>query len=301
VLGRRLAEAGPWWDAGVLRRLWDYQWPLQVSRVPGHVTQYFHNVVMSLILTTPAFAAYSLGARELPFIGSIGPSVASVLVPSLVLDAQEGRRAELCRKWRLACERTATATYLIAAFCVWHAAPVVQFLFSPAYTESSIPFRIFAALTFLRVIEYASLAKALGRTDLIMKSAFITAGVLVGLSVPLAWRFGALGMAASVFLGTSAGTAYYLIQYRRLLGVPLAEFFPWRRLLLLLGLAFGSTAVSAWAAAARLGLAADLSMFALGWKLASLFALAGGLYAPALALFGFMKLHLPGARQLSGV
>ncbi len=66
-----------------------------------------------------------------------------------------------------------TFTYIIGAF-VSGMLPIVIFLFSATYVESSYPFRAFAALTFIRVIEYSSMAKAIGRSDLIMKASFYT-------------------------------------------------------------------------------------------------------------------------------
>jgi hypothetical protein len=43
----------------------------------------------------------------------------------------------------------------------WEAVLVIQFMFSATYSENCVPFRVFFALTFVRVIEYGSLAKAI--------------------------------------------------------------------------------------------------------------------------------------------
>jgi O-antigen/teichoic acid export membrane protein len=244
---------------------------------------------MSLFLSLQGFAIYSMGARQIPFISMIGVSVSNVLIPHLVEDVQAGRYSQICWRWRLACERTAITTYLIAAFCIWHASPVVQFLFSALYAESSVPFRVFAALTFLRVVEFQGLAKAFGRTDLIMKSAFLNAGALAVFAIPLAWGLGILGMALAVFLAVFTTLAYYLRAYRKLLGEPISTFFPWPRLLLLLCIAFASTGLSSWLLGPALTRGADTSMLTLGWRLGGLFALSGGFYVALLVFCGFLQ------------
>ena len=220
-----LRQKGHWWDWEVFYTVWNYLWPIQVGRLPGYIMGYMDKVVMSLYFRPREFAVYSLGAREIPFIGTIGPSIANVLIPQLVKDVEEGRHAQICRRWRLACEKTAVVTYLIAAFSAWHAGPIVRLLFSATYTESSVPFCVFSLLTFVRVIEYASLAKAFGRSDLIMQSAFVGAGVMVPLAFLLTRLWGAFGMASSVLIGTVASAAYLIMRYRKLLNCPI-RFLP---------------------------------------------------------------------------
>lgn len=289
LLRKMLSQPGPWWDGTLFRQVWGYLWPIQVGRIPDNFCNYLDKVVMSFFLNVQSFAIYSLGARQIPFIGNVGVSVSNVMVPHLVQDSQSGRYAQICRRWRLACERTAMTTYLIAAFCVWHAVPVMQFLFSSTYVESSIPFRVFAAITFLRVVEFGSLAKVFDRTDLIMKAAFLNAGSLAVLAIPLVWVWGIFGMALTVLSGIFVVVAYYLASYRKLLGGAVASFFPWPRLLALLGIAFASTGVGDWLVGPVLLEGADTSMLTLGLHLGLRFAISGCLYGAMLLMMGFLK------------
>jgi O-antigen/teichoic acid export membrane protein len=296
-----LWHPGPWWSYGLVREVWKYLWPIQVGQIPAYVTQYLDKIAMSVFLTTQGFAIYSLGAREIPFVGAIGYSVASVLIPHLVEDVQANRQDQINRRWRLACQRTAMSTYLIGAFCVWYAVPLMQLLFSKAYSESSVPFRVFAALTFLRVVEYASLAKALGRTDLIMHSAFIGSGAVLLLAFPLAWAWGPFGMALAVCSGSLFVAGYYLFQYQKILQSHLKDFFPWQRLLGLLLIAFLSTAIVGLTIGPWMALMADTSFFSLGWKLGTLFIISGTIYLPLLVLFGYLQFDLKKTAARMGV
>jgi O-antigen/teichoic acid export membrane protein len=293
VLGPDLFVPSKIWDISILLKIWEYEFPIQVGRIPGYVTENFDKVVMSLLFTTQEFAIYSMGAQELPFVGKIGFSVSNVLVPNLVEDVKAGRLDQINRRWRLACERTAMATYLIATFSIWYSTPVMQLIFSAKYAESSIPFRVFAALTFLRVIEYASLAKAFGRGDIIMKSSFLSATVLILLAFPLTYLFHGFGMALSFFMGTLAAVAYYLTHYRRWLNVPAAHFFPWPKLLLIGLFSVAGTGAAALFLEPMLQMGSDLSFISLAWKLGTLFAGAALVYAGLLNVSGLLGFRWP--------
>jgi O-antigen/teichoic acid export membrane protein len=233
ILQHEFIPGTAWWDKLKFKETWDYLWPIQAGRLPGMISLYTDEIATSVLLSTDAFAIYITGARELPFIGKIGASVSSVLIPSLVTDAESGNVIEICRRWNRACEQSALFTYPIVGFCVWFSLPMVKFLYSARYTDSRIPFAIFAAITFIRVIEFASLAKAFGKTAIILKSSFASAMVMLVLFYPATIWFGGVGMAVIVFLSVFTAAGYYLWAYVKLLKVPLSAFFPWKRLLLM--------------------------------------------------------------------
>jgi len=290
ILRSSLRAPGAWWDRQIVREVWEYIWPIQVGRLPGYITSYLDKVVTSLFFTTTEFAVYSMGAREIPFIGYIGFSVSNVLMPYLVDDIKQQRFQQAFARWSKACERTALVTYPIAAFCCWHAVPVIQFLFSATYTESSVPFRVFAAFTFMRVIEYSSIAKALGRTDFIMRLSFVNACVLIALIFPLGWLLKGLGIALSLLIAAVASSTYVLHAYKKLLGVRVRTFFPWPRLAALLAISFAATGASSLCAGTLFSLDAHAGVFMLGLNLAGLFVVALVAYGVLLLLTGFVKL-----------
>ena len=160
ILRQEFLPNTPWWDKDKFKETWNYLWPIQAGRLPSILTSNVDKISTSIFLSTEAFAAYSTGARELPFIGIIGPSVSSVLIPSLVDDAEAGNVSSICRRWKSACEKSSIFTYPIVGFCIWFALPIVTFLFSSKYADSAIPFAVFSSITFIRVIEFGSLAKA---------------------------------------------------------------------------------------------------------------------------------------------
>lgn len=280
---------GPWWRRRLAAEVWGYLWPIQVSRIPGVVTSYLDQVAMSLYLAPKAFAVYSMGAREIPLVGVVGPSVSNVLIPHLVEDVAAGRIDQICRRWRTACLTTAVLTYPVAAFCILYSVPVMQFMFSSTYSDSSVPFRIFAAITFLRVVEYASLARAFNRTRLIMQSAAISATVMSVLAFVLTLRFGVVGMASAVFIGYLTAGGYLLLAYRLLFRQPVSRFFPWLPLGFLGAVSLCVGFVSRWTMSSILPFGSDEAMFSLAWKLVTHFAVYVAFYIAGFVLTGYVR------------
>jgi O-antigen/teichoic acid export membrane protein len=291
IFGKYLVKGGVWWDAKVFREVWKYLWPLQLARWPIYFTTYLDKVVASILMTTGSFAAYSLGARQIPFLSSVGGSFSNVMIPHLVEDLKAQRYDQICRRWRIAWEKMAILNDLVAVFCIWYAVPVMQLLFSSAYTDAAVPFRVFAAITFLTVYDYTSLARVFGRSDLIMRSTWWGAVVLVIAMTLLTWKFQAFGMALAVLLSTVTTASYLLWSYKKLLSRPLFAYFPMPRLALILGIAFTSVGISG-IIAQRVSLE-NLPFLQLALRLAGLFAISGLLYLVFLTLAGFLN---PGPR-----
>ncbi len=245
-LGTYYRRPGPWWDRSLVREVWDYIWPIQVSRLPGIFSRNIDQFVMSFLLPPHAFAIYAIGARELPLVGTIGPSVSSVLIPHMVEDYQRGDMRRICERWKNAVLRTSLLTYPIAAISVVFAGAIMSFLFSDAYEESRIPFQIFSLITLVRVIDYASIAKVIGKTTHIMKSAFLSSASIFVLAWPFVALWGIAGMATVVFLSYVIGALYYLVVYRRAFGMRLFSFFPLHIMVLLTVYSFACAFAGQW-------------------------------------------------------
>lgn len=228
-------------DKELIRDVINYVWPIQAARAPGILMRYFDKIFMSLFLTPFQFAIYSLGAREIPYINSIGYSVSNVLIPELVRDYSRNDIEQLLSKWKSACRKTALITYLPLAFCVVFSEKIINFFFTNTYFESTLIFRIFACITFFRVIEYASLAKTIGESKLILNVAIAGLATILIFAYPMSRMYGALGMALVVLMSTLVSVIYFLAWYVKYFKVPLQSIFPLEELLLFLLYSFIST------------------------------------------------------------
>ncbi|HQP86711.1 MAG TPA: oligosaccharide flippase family protein [Thermoanaerobaculia bacterium] len=290
------------WERSVVKDVWGYAWPLQASRIPGIAIQYFDKLVTSVMLSTSAFAAYSLGARELPFVNSIAFSMSSVLVPQMVTAIQSGGVDRVCQLWRKASVSTAIVTYPFAAFSVWYAKPIICVLFTSAYEDSAIPFRFFAGITFLRVINYGSLAKALGESRIIMTATVITMMVSLPISVAMAYLWGIWGVSVSLLVSTMVMSAYYLLRYKRLLRCPISAFFPMGSLALVGAVSIAAVLMADACLGRALGIEEEVLAARLAFRLLAVFAVAASAYVGGWALIRkaypgfFVNVALPGLR-----
>ena len=278
-----------WWDPAIFRSVWRYLWPIQLARLPSYLTGYLDKVIMSLYLLPRDFAVYSLGAREIPFVGAIAYSVSGVLLPHLVEDVRTGNIDQICRRWRTSCLKTALLTYFFAGFCIWNAPEVMRFLFSSTYEDSSVPFRFFAAITYLRVIEYGSIPKAFGRTKVILVMTLVAAVVLCVFAVLLTPRFGIAGMALSVVVSEAGANLYMLLEDRRILLRPLRDFFPWGQLMILALLSIVSCWAGYWAFSHLIAFAASDGFVVLAYKLVVLAAMSASVYFVVLKTTGLSR------------
>jgi O-antigen/teichoic acid export membrane protein len=183
--------------------------------------------------------------------------------------------------WRKSCLAAALVSYPFAAFSIWNAKDIVSLLFTAAYTEAAIPFAFFAGITFLQVVDYAGLARAMGDSRIIMRSAMLAMSVSVCSTLILALLWGIWGISASLLLSTAFVAVFYVVHYQRTLRRPVGHFFPQWPLLCVGGLAF-SAAVVARAAQGLLWSPAGSSFVVQAGKLGLSLAICLGVYVAGL-------------------
>jgi len=262
----------------VRQEVWRYVWPLHLSRLPGILRMYTDKIATSLFLNLKDFAVYSLGAREIPFLNRIAFSMSSVLIPQMVECLKKGDIERMCKYWRKAALSTALLTYPLAAFAIWYAKPAMVLLFSSSYEGSALPFRAFSALTFIRVIEYGSLAKVLNRNQLVMASASIALGINIATLFPLTRFWGIRGACLATVVSAASSVVYYLVVYRGLIARPIRSFFPYIKLASVLCAAFlavwlASQLLDPWLQTFQISAAVGLA-----WRLAATGVASGILY-----------------------
>lgn len=299
-MAHELASVRPRWDTLVVREVWSYTWPLQLSRVPGILMQYLDKVVTSLFLAKNVFAAYSLGARELPFLNGIPFSLSSVMLPQMVEALRENRVHRVCELWRKTCLSTAIVTFPFAAFALWYARPIVRVMFTATYDISAIPFSAYVGITFLRVVDYGSLAKTFGDNRIVLRGASIAALSSVPLSLAMTWLWGIWGISFSLLLSTLIMVVYYIFQYRALLKCPVQRFYPITSMFVVAILAFAAVSLTDVSLGRSFAIRDQVHTYPLMLRLSALLFLCGSLYVVALLVLRafapsfFEGLRLPG-------
>jgi hypothetical protein len=99
-------------------------------------------------------------------------------------------------------------------------------------------------------------------------------------------------MALSVVISEAAANMYMLFENRRILVRPLRDFFPWGLLTILALLSVVSCWAGSWAFSRLVTFSAGDGFVSLGYKLAVLAAVSGGVYLLALKSSGLSRQYI---------
>jgi O-antigen/teichoic acid export membrane protein len=189
-------------------------------------------ILVSLRCDPATFAQYSVGAFEIPLIGIVTSSIASVVVVDYATLYREGRYAEIVALIHRVMIRS-SLLLMPAMFFLFSVAPdLMTVVFGQQYEASSSVFRVYLLLLPMRTLTYGALLQASGRSRHILYQALseIVIGAIVGwMAISVA---GALGAAiALILVGYFTCIPYYLCVLRSALACPVRRLFPWQELL----------------------------------------------------------------------
>ncbi|MFH1679634.1 MAG: oligosaccharide flippase family protein [Candidatus Eisenbacteria bacterium] len=221
---------------GLLRRFVLYSLPVALNDLLRVVAKWLDKNIVSAYFSPEVFAVYANGAVEIPFVGVLAGSIASVVIPEFSRLSDEGRREDLLALWHRAILKAGAILIPLFAFLMVLAVPFLVFLFSEKYRASAGPFRIYLLLLPLRSATYTPILLALGRSRLVALGALADVAANLVLSILLIPRFSYLGPAVATVVTTHAQVAFYLVCTARILSVSWRRVFPWKgvaRLLLL--------------------------------------------------------------------
>ena len=111
------------------------------------------------------FAEFANGFMQLPFIGMITFSIASVLMPIFSkMDHEKSDTLEIAKIWQRTLMKSAMIIYPLVIFFCFYAKEIMIILFSSTYSNSAVYFRIALMGNFFNVIMFAPLLLAMGKT-----------------------------------------------------------------------------------------------------------------------------------------
>jgi O-antigen/teichoic acid export membrane protein len=139
------------------------------------------------------FAVYSTGALEIPIIGMITGSIASVILPDLRRMVAAGDNAGALALFRKAAEKSAIFIIPIMMFLMVSAKPFILTLFSSKYADSVQPFRLYLLILPMRIVMFGSFLTALGLNKSILYRAAVGLTANAVMSVILVHRIGFIG------------------------------------------------------------------------------------------------------------
>jgi O-antigen/teichoic acid export membrane protein len=214
-----------------------YGLPLALTGLAGMLGFQFDRVVISQRFSPEVFAIYAVGAVELPLAAIVQQSVNSVLLPELARLHRDGDLSGMAALWRRTIAKVALILLPVFVLAMVVADDLLRVAFGGRFAESVDVFRIYLLLMPLRVATFGLLPMAIGRTGINLSAALIVLGSNVVLALALVGPLGIEGPALATVIATTLAAAYYLVRLRGLLGLPVRDLFPWRRLTEILAIA----------------------------------------------------------------
>jgi O-antigen/teichoic acid export membrane protein len=218
-------------SAFCLREHLGYGLPLSLSMIVGKANQQIDKYVVAGLCSAEVFAAYAVGAFELPLVPVLAYAVTTALVPSLVLAFDRRDDASFLGYWHGSIVKVASIMMPVFFYFAILSGPTIRTLFSASYADAVVPFRIYLLLLPLRLCGYGAILRAIGDTRWVLWSAILMLVVNIGLIPPLFATAGIAGPAVAAVVAQLTGILVILSRIRRRLGVTWGGVFPTRAVL----------------------------------------------------------------------
>lgn len=220
-----------------IKQLVFFSFPIGVSTMIGTISMQLGNWLVSVNFDPETFAIFSVGARELPFVGIVTGSITAVLMAEMVKSFSDEEPLKALDLWKLAATKASLILFPLTAFLIVFADGFVVILFSDKYASSTGVFQVFLGMLPLRIFSFGSILVSAGASRFILWRTMVWAISSLCLSVYFMNLWGIIGVAWAILL------TQYLIaaplnfwKIRKLTDCRYRELIPWKQLGLILSI-----------------------------------------------------------------
>ncbi len=204
----------------MLRMQLSYALPYSLTALLYTAQTDLHNYFVSSQFNAATFAIYSIGCLQLPFLGILTESLASVMIPRLSVLQKENNHREIVRLMTQVMRKLAFVHFPIYAFLMVSGQEFIRWLFTDAYIQSWPIFAINLTLIPFYVITLDPIVRAFAEQRyFLLKLRLLLFAVLV---LGLWFAVGTFGLLGAIVVVVSISLFEHLVvTYRsaRLIGV----------------------------------------------------------------------------------
>lgn len=173
-----------------------------------------------------AFAILANGAFEVPLINNFYFSFFTMALPQMIAAYHQNNTKALLKARFDYIELVAPVLFPVALIFMYWSTPLMSFLFGEDYSASGPVFAIFSSILLLRFCSHHDIFFALERTRIIIYLQCAEVLLNLGLTIFLVQKWGIIGAAAASAITNYLYMIATAIISRKLLGVPMADLFP---------------------------------------------------------------------------
>lgn len=165
-----------------IRDILKFSIPLSVAALWGMVIKSANQFFISRYWGNEVFAEFSNGFIELPFAQIVISAAAAVLLPVFSRKVYESSdSASIIELWKSVAVKSAKIIFPLTVFSFFFAERIMIFVYGGQYADSSVYFRIIALVNLARIVPYAPVMLALGKSKEFARIHMITAIMIVAL------------------------------------------------------------------------------------------------------------------------
>jgi O-antigen/teichoic acid export membrane protein len=268
-------------DWPCLRRQLIYALPFELAIIVDTLQTNYHQYTVSHIFGVTAFAIYSIGCLQLPFVDFVAGPAANVMMVRMAEASGDRRNSQVLAIWRDTTRKLALVFLPLFALLVISAREIILLLFTQRYAAAVPIFMLWTVVVPLATLQTESILRVFAQTHFILGVNVLRLGMIAGMIGAFVLTFGVRGAVLITLTATAVSKGLSLVRAAQLMDTSMRQILPWGSL----------AAITAASAAACLPV--WLVKTQLHLPLAPLLAAMGSCFALTYAglLFGFRLLN----------
>lgn len=221
-----------------------FSYPIGSSKIVTTINKKIDQFMVSSWFTPAEFAIYGRGAFDLPLISMIVVNVSNVILPKLVEYQSNKDRLNFLDLWNSSIKKIALITYPIIVFFFVFAPEIFVILFTKAYIQSAVIFRIYLVSELFRLINWGNIHISHNNTKVFLMVNFARLVLNISLNIILYKSLGMYGPAVATVFAVISGVVLHIWIAVRSYDYKARELIPLKHLfsILLFCLILGGTA-----------------------------------------------------------
>lgn len=219
-------------DFSKLRQVWKYCAPLSVAGALGFFFERIDMILLSSQLDTTQFAYYSMGCLMVPPLYLLEMSVSKILIPQLSLSFHQRDFTRMVTNYKKAQKNIAHLMIPAVFGLIIFSKPIVEILFTSAYSESAKYLQVYALTYLTYIIPHDAFARSTGHTSWVFKLYLIITPLSIAAVSFFASLYGATGALYAAVFFMFIPKIPGLLFSAKLCGKTMTELIEWRSLTL---------------------------------------------------------------------
>ncbi|MDH3198445.1 MAG: oligosaccharide flippase family protein [Candidatus Krumholzibacteria bacterium] len=209
-----------------LREQLSFAVPIGLSAMALVLLNQTDKFIINRFLGREAFAIYSVGAFQVPFVNMIRGSIINVIFPLMAQHHKAGNHDAILDLYRRALAKTAVLFFPVFVFLEVSARPFITILFTDAYADATPIFMIYLLLFLRSTVETGTIIQVYKKTAFLFRTVVLSFFANLVLSILLFKMIGREGVPWATVITMFSLSAITLLYGAKLLGTSVKEMLP---------------------------------------------------------------------------